>query len=426
MQEVTCFHCRTVVEIAPDNDHCTNCGEDLRGLLAPEHISDYFCARAGALASSGKSEDALAEAERGLTYHDLPELRLLAAILAEEQGLYDLMRAHVAAIPVDDSLRPEAEWLLRAHQDRQRALREGAKQVRYGGHPATGSTVLAEVLGVQSPAVQPRRRGLQIWTGVATTLIVVLLSVTWLASRQGSGGMAEQTDAPRPALNGQAGSVDDQDVDALAPESPEVVGDDNRPGVETNPAADGTGQEQNQADQVEPADGMSPEESPASPEPEQPAPTQPVPEDLVLPATETEAIVDSNPRSVVVLNADEFDLDRYLRESGYPELAKLPVDARLQEDRLILTGIVYLDLQRRQILEALAGVSGIEEITAVDLLLRPKQTYVVQEGDTLWNIVYNIYGNVDRVEEFFLANIDKAPSPDALRVGDELRVPPIE
>ena len=60
------------------------------------------------------------------------------------------------------------------------------------------------------------------------------------------------------------------------------------------------------------------------------------------------------------------------------------------------------------------------------LLLRPLPTYTVQEGDTLWNIVYNIYGNVDRVEEFIEYNLDVLPSPDALPVGTVLKVPLFE
>ena len=52
---------------------------------------------------------------------------------------------------------------------------------------------------------------------------------------------------------------------------------------------------------------------------------------------------------------------------------------------------------------------GIQDVSAVDLLLRPKATYTVQDGDTLWTIVYNIYGDVDRIEEFFLYNIDLSP-----------------
>jgi nucleoid-associated protein YgaU len=404
MQEVTCFHCRTVVKITPDADQCTNCGEDLRGLLHPEHISQYFCERVTALAASAQTEPALAEAERGLTYHDLAELRLLAAILAENLGQYNLMRVHVAAIPVDDSLRLEAEWLLRAHQDRQRALREGAKQARYGGESGSaGSTVLADVLGVRSEAPQPGRNWLQIWTGAAAIMIVALLLVSWLALRQREGEVAEQ-----PASVPER--VQSQSTTPQANEEPLQA--DAEAGATIVPAV--TGDEASATPSIDP-----------TPDPVD-EPTPSVPGDLVSPPTETAAIVDSNPRSVVVLPADIFDLDRFLRETGYPDLAELPIDARLQDGKLILTGIVYLDLQRRQLLDLLESVPGIREVSAVDLLLRPKSTYTVREGDNLWTIVYNIYGDVDRVEEFYLYNIDVAPSPDALTVGEELRVPPIE
>ena len=400
MQEVTCFHCRTVVQITPDNDHCSNCGEDLRGLLGAETVSRYFCDRASALVTDGRLENALAETERGLAYHDLAELRLLGAILAKDLGQYDLMRAHVAAIPVDDSLRSEAEWLLRAHQDRQRALREGAKQVRYGDHAAGGSPSLAQVMGKRAPGPPRGQRWPQIWTGAALAMIVVLLSVTWIAMRQ-----PESEQASQPGLE----RVQSQStVPTMTAAPPQIDA-----AAASTPASAATGGLNATAPSSEPTATVV-------------EPTPSVPQDLVSRPADAAAIVDSNPRSVVVLSADVFDLDRFLRETGYPDLAELPIDARVQEDKLILTGIVYLDLQRRQLLELLENVPGIQDVSAVDLLLRPKATYTVQDGDTLWTIVYNIYGDVDRIEEFFLYNIDVAPSPEALTVGDELRVPPLE
>ncbi len=62
----------------------------------------------------------------------------------------------------------------------------------------------------------------------------------------------------------------------------------------------------------------------------------------------------------------------------------------------------------------------------MDVLLRPKSNYTVQDGDTLWSIVYDIYGDVERLEEFSAANLDVVPQPGLLRVGDVLEVPPVE
>ena len=136
MQAVTCFQCGRDVTVAPNHFVCSHCGADLQHLLLPETVATYFQARAHESSERGELGAALAEAERGLTYADSSELHLLAAILAKQLGRHDSMRQHVAAIPVDDSLRSEAEWLLRSHQDRERALQEAPE----------GETGLAESL----------------------------------------------------------------------------------------------------------------------------------------------------------------------------------------------------------------------------------------------------------------------------------------
>ncbi|HXF62845.1 MAG TPA: LysM peptidoglycan-binding domain-containing protein, partial [Caldilineaceae bacterium] len=68
---------------------------------------------------------------------------------------------------------------------------------------------------------------------------------------------------------------------------------------------------------------------------------------------------------------------------------------------------------------------GVEEVNAVNLLLQPLPTYTVQEGDTLWSIVYDIYGDdAARIDQLFELNRDLLPSPEALRPGMELKIPP--
>jgi hypothetical protein len=121
-----------------------------------------------------------------------------------------------------------------------------------------------------------------------------------------------------------------------------------------------------------------------------------------------------------------FEIREYLRQAGYVELAELAIDARLQGETLMLQGFVHLDLQRRQLLEIAGAIPGVADVNHVNLLLRPLPTYIVQEGDTLWSIVYNIYGNVDRLDEFAAYNRAVLPSPDALAPGIELRVLPVQ
>jgi nucleoid-associated protein YgaU len=175
-----------------------------------------------------------------------------------------------------------------------------------------------------------------------------------------------------------------------------------------------------------PAAEAAADEEPVAPATALPTPTAATPADLVAMPTEDSQVAQNTPPRAVVLAADAFDLKTYLREVGRPDLALLPVRAQMQDGKLILRGMVTLDIHRRELLETVAQAPGIDDINAVDLLLRPQPTYTVQEGDTLWTIVYDIYGNVDRLDEFFEFNRDVLPSPDAVSVGLVLKVPPQE
>jgi len=143
-------------------------------------------------------------------------------------------------------------------------------------------------------------------------------------------------------------------------------------------------------------------------------------------AAETPELADSNLSHVVLVQSSSFDIRQYLRDKDEVELAQLAIDARIQDNTLVLQGFVQLDLQRRRLIEIARGVPGINQVNTVDLLLRPLPAYIVQEGDTLWSIVYNIYGAVDRLDEFAAYNRDVLPSPDAIKPGMELKVLPIQ
>jgi len=120
MLEVTCFHCGQVVQISPDAERCSVCGMNLRKLIGREEASSYFYRRAAEYAGAGNVLGALQEVQRGLSYVNSSELNLLGAILCKRLGRWDDMRHFVAAIPADDPLRGEGEWLLRSNQARQR------------------------------------------------------------------------------------------------------------------------------------------------------------------------------------------------------------------------------------------------------------------------------------------------------------------
>ena len=459
MQAVTCFHCANEIKIAPDACLCPHCGEDLQHLLLPETVVGYFQARAYELSEQSELNAAFVEAERGLTYADSSELHLLAAILAKQLGRFDRMRQHVAAIPVDDTLRSEAEWLLRSHQDRERALQAAAQSAqtsasRSASRPASlassvsgsalvsmpslstpANSFLEDLLGGQTIAApRPRRTHGQAIASVAIVVFAVtMVAASWwwigpgalrdnrekdLSSTEGTGPMPTEpaplttpfaaalpsgSSTPTAEAALAATSVVESGVETTVAETPVAE----TPGVETEivetPVA------------IQPAPVLLPTATP----------TPVIPDNLVQAPAENPEMADSNPRRVLVIESNTLDLKRYLEDQGYPELASLPVEARIQDEMLLLQGIVNLDSQRRQLIEITQLIPGIREVNAVDLLLRPLPTYVVQEGDTLWLIVYNIYGNVDRLDEFAAYNFDVLPEPDALAPGITLKVLPI-
>ncbi len=360
--------------------------------------STIFRRAADAFSAQGQLTTALAEAERGLTFTASSELRLLAAILAKQLGHPDRMRRHVAAIPVDDSLRGEAEWLLRSYQDPQRAMREAQRATQAprkpGPHtPTPASTFLDDLLGRKQDTLPARRSAVSVVLSVTVVMIAMALVVAswwWI----GPGALPQD----RAGRGEEAG---------IAPPATEVLAPDTA---------------------VAPASSSEAVATPSL----LPAPTPPqaptaLPNTLVAAPPSQDAaaeVASAGLRPVMVIESDTFDLPRYLRGAGEADLAGLPVEARMVGDTLVLQGFVQLDLQRRRLIQLLQTAPGVRQVNAVDLLVRPQPTYVVQEGDTLWSIVYNIYGNVDRLDEFAAANGDILPSPDALAPGLVLNVLP--
>jgi nucleoid-associated protein YgaU len=408
MQAVTCFQCGRGTMIAPNAYTCPNCGADLQHLLLPEIVASYFQARAHESSERGELGAALAEAERGLTYADSSELHLLAAILAKQLGRHDRMRQHVAAIPVDDTLRSEAEWLLRSHQDRERALQEAARHTQLPlpppltPDPDPSYSFLDELLGGTTPDTGTNKR--TYGQSVASVAIVVVAVIMVAASWWWIGPGTLPANRAGEATDNQLSSVEDESAGVDQPTS-----------LSTAPSA------------ALPAATLS-AVVPTSTSVLMPTatPTPAVPENLVQTAAETPELADSNPNHVIMVEATIFDIRQYLRDEGFVELAELAIDARLQGETLALQGFVHLDVQRRQLLEIARAIPGVVEVNAVNLLLRPMPTYIVQDGDTLWSIVFNIYGNVDRLDEFAAYNRAVLPSPDALAPGMELRVLPIQ
>lgn len=381
MLAVTCFQCGHTVEISPDAERCELCGANLRRLIGAVHASRYFYTRAADLSARGEIAPALAEVQRGLAYQPSSELHLLGAILCKRLGRLDDMRHHVAAIPVDDVLRGEAEWLLRSSQARQRVPVDA---IRAQGETALSDDELLPVVmeEVRPSAHPPRRRSPA--RAVATISAVALLGLGgwWLWQEPPdlltSLLPAEQIAAP---MGEQAAPVERMQI---AP-----------PTVETAPVSTPT----------------------ADPTPEI-TPTSVVAPDLA--ATTLEPLAAASPEAIIL--APPFDVKTVLIEAQRPELAET-VSGRLEGGRLVLEGSVGSVEERDQLASLLSRLPIVEEVSVVNVLVRPPSTYTVEEGDTLWGISMKLYGTPERIQAIFEANQAVLPSADALRIGMVLQVP---
>jgi len=387
MLAAICFHCGHAVEISPDADRCEACGANLRRLISAQQASRYFYMRAADLSAKGEVTPALAEVQRGLAYQPSSELHLLGAILCKRLGKPEEMRHHVAAIPVDDVLRGEAEWLLRSSQARKRAPADARRAQEE--MPLTDAELLPVTMEEVRPSPAPRRPR---WPGLITTFGVVLLLAVggwWLWTSPPAWLDAMLSAAPVADLFG-----------AEAPPTAPAPANTAAPAVATVAAT------------VAATPVLAPTATPL--------PTPVVAPDL---AQQVEPLAAASPQAIIV--APPFDLKTVLIEAQRPELAE-SVTGRREGSRLIVEGTAPSVETRDDLAALLARLPGIEEVSMVNVLVRPPSTYTVVEGDSLWAISVKLYGNPDRVDALFAANQAVLPSADALRVGMVLQVPSLE
>ncbi len=422
MHEATCTHCGRSVPITPDAPRCSHCGQDLHDLIPSDYAASYFYRRSADLAARGDLPSALSEVERGLAFQEASELRLLAAILSKRLGELETMRAHIAAIPVDDRLRHEAEWLIRA----QAAPRSGGKiertrpagETRDSVAPVPGTPAAAPQPGAPGPmrpvatrgerltpiaqaiadsAAEPppaaptRPDGLwtqRIWSAVAVALMLVVGAMGWLLL---SGG-------PDALLTF---------VPGLAPAEQEPVAE--APLEAVTPAAT-------------PSGVILPTPTPRGGSAAQPQPT--IPADLVLLPTAA-PVAAAAPQGG--LQAAAFNLDAVLITVGRIDLAELDLRADLNGTTVSISGVLTNTEDRAALIELLGGVGSVQEVNAVNLLVRVPDTYTVVAGDTVWSIVSRFYGEDPyRIAALLDLNAGQLPNAEALQVGMVLDLPPTE
>lgn len=388
MQEVVCYNCGRIVHISPDTELCSVCGENLRDLLHPVHASKYFYDRAAKLAAGNQLESALAEIDRGLRYQPSSELRLLGAILAKRLGDFAQMRYHVAAIPVDDVLRPEGEWLVRSHQSHQRELREATKSGLIIRNRAMNAEAEMPYAMQSTQFISGR---LRIGTALASIFLVILLGGAWFFNAF-------------PVGQGQSGGQGET-AESNPPVTPTQQPGQSQPTNTPLPAAEATLV-------LTPTATITPN----------------VPPDVVnaqFTATPNQLAAIDLTGTVGLEDGQPVDFQGYLQQQNRPDLAQLAVIATQQEGLLTLIGTAPSFELRQALLEIAQTIPGITDVNGVNLLLRPADNYVVQPGDTLWDISYRLYGD-NKIAELLAANRDILPSAELLNVGMVLKVPPLE
>ncbi len=403
--QVTCFRCGSVVDITPSSTLCSQCNANLESLITPLDRARELYQKAASLALEEKHLAALETIQHGLAQADTSELHLLAALIHQKLGQFDQMRRHVAAIPVDDALRKEGEWLLRSHQASQRAARERQKQRPTMRRPGAYADELYTFPGPDEELPRlPRPKGSPLrWAVPALVLFLVALAV-W----RGPGQLLADG------------------VALLSPIQSLVQGGEQDTAQRPSPA---TSPEEATSEQITAEEGEEETSGePASPQrpTATPIPTVTPPVDMAQEPASGEAVASRDPAVVVsaaTAEAKAFDLAAYLTQAERPDLARFDIQARRDGSQLILDGTVPFAVHRREIIDLARAIPGVEVVDAINLRVRLPDTYTLQEGDTLWTVAEALYGDGGRWEELYQANVDVIPDPSLVAPGTVISVP---
>ena len=398
---LTCHDCSSTVYISAEAPNCPECGAELESYLrALEYVRECY-SQASAETLAGDHERALAILAQGLSAVNASELHLLAALIHRKQGEYDGMHRHVAAIPVDDPLRPEGEWLLRSHQQKQRAVRQAQKEYTPPGHAGKATRQLSPEFYSVPPTLdsplRPRRISAR-RMGRMTAALVVLVVAVLLLRQPLANGLALLA-ASRTAAIGTTATES----------SAAAIGPTVLPALPPAPISEPT-----------PAPTPLPTVLPT------PLPTATPPVPVAAAPAEPPALAavsDALAAAVATSEANRFDLAAYLVGAERGDLAVLPIDATLQDGRLVLSGVVALTSHRLELLALVATMPGVAEVDAIDLVVRLPEVDTVGDGDTLWTIAYYLYGDGSRWEELYAVNAELLGNTVLLAGGMELQVP---
>ncbi len=422
---LACPECGAPVEVTPSFANCPACDANVASYYTPAEMTRTIYHRALEHYSMGNDVAALEGIDQGITLLEAPELHLLAALIYRKRGEFKEMREHVAAIPVDDILRSEGEWLLRSHQEqlqlgrREEARRRGrakGTQLAVGKASRQFSTEYypapLEKKQVATKGAAKVRRSRLPW---AIPFAALLLVIIFLAS--GSGDTLSRDTLLMPlqwlrAIPAQLNSV----YSSFTRDEPAAVS-----GTVEEPATDS----QFSAAAVD------------TPEPETSSTAAPTPTALPTavptqspptPAATESASPDVRATIVAVARVQSFDLTTFLNEQERSDLAALAIQATWAQGappgELVLLGTVTMTSVQTELLELAAEIEGVTSIDSSGLEVILPETYTVREGENLRHIALRLYGDQDRWTEIYEANRDLVgDDPNNLWVGLSLTIP---
>lgn len=415
---LTCPECGAPVEVTASFDLCPACNANVASQYTPTEMIRTVYHRALEHYSMGNDMAALEGIHQGIELLDAPELHLLAALIYRKRGDFKEMREHVSAIPADDVLRGEGEWLLRSHQEQlqQGRMEEARRRSRTKGtQPEVGKasrqfssdyypTPPDKNQDAKKSAPKIRRNRLPWAIPIAAALLIIIVFT------QGAGDYFLSTLRQLRTVPDGSTSVDS----AFTQNGPDTAPDT---GAQISAAA------------VE--DTPTPQK-PTAPPPLptlQPTPT-PTPSPTAAPVFEYGA-PDVAATIVAAARVQTFDLTAFLNGRNRPELATLGVQASWASGappgELILQGTVTLASDKLELVDEAAEIEDVTSINHDKLLVDLPETYTVRVGENLRHIAIRLYGDPDLWTEIYDANQNLIGSdPDNLWVGLPLSVPQLQ
>ena len=422
---LACPECGAPVEVTPSFANCPACDANVASYYTPAEMTRTIYHRALEHYSMGNDVAALEGIDQGITLLEAPELHLLAALIYRKRGEFKEMREHVAAIPADDILRSEGEWLLRSHQEqlqlgrREEARRRGrtkGTQLAVGKASRQFSTEYypapLEKKQVATKGAAKVRRSRLPW---AIPFAALLLVIIFLASGTGDTLSRDMLLTPLQWLRAIPAQLNSVYASFTRDEPAAVSGTVEEP--ETEPqfsavAVDTPVPETSST--VAPTPTVLP-----TAEPTQSPPT---------PAATEGASPDVRATIVAAARVQSFDLTTFLNEQERSDLAAFAIQATWAQGappgELVLLGTVTMTSVQTELLELAAEIEGVTSIDSSGLEVILPETYTVRAGENLRHIALRLYGDQDRWTEIYEANRDLVgDDPNNLWVGLSLTIP---